>query len=181
VPPDLYESMVDRWSRDAEVLDWGAGLESRLTVTATYFSKEFRRAYVGRITSAGSTPEADRDRMISASLRAADAEHEFFVALVAQYPRWAELDRPSAAWRVRLVDDRGREHAPTRVERSRQATALDRAMFHYWTPWRVVFCVRFPVNDAQGQPILPPNTRTFALRFAGAYGTADLRWNVRAP
>lgn len=181
VPPEQYESMVDRWTRDSEVLDWGAGLESRLVVTATYFSKEFRRAYLSRLTTAASTPQNERDRMFSASLRAADVEHEFFVALVPQQPRWGDLDRATSAWRVRLVDDQGREHAPTRIERFRQATALDRAMFHYWSPWRVVFRIRFPATDEQGNRILRENSRHFLLRFAGAYGTADLRWNVRAP
>jgi hypothetical protein len=181
IAPEQYEAMVDRWSRDGEVLDWGAGLESRLAVTATFFSKEFRRAYVARFAQAAATPDAERQRMLAASLRAADVEHEFFVALVAQYPRWGQLDRPTSAWRIRLVDEQGREHAPSRIERSRQATPLDRAMFHYWTPWRVVFRVHFNALDAEGRPILPPNTRRFLLRFAGPYGTADLRWDVRSP
>jgi hypothetical protein len=181
VSADQYDAMIDRWTREAEVLDWGAGIESRLAVTATFFSKEFRRAYVARIATAGTYPADERERMLSGSLRAADSEHEFFVALAAESQRWGQLDRPSAAWRVRLVDAEGREHAPTRIERSRQATPLDRAMFHYWSPWRVVFRVRFPVNDANGNRILPENTRSFTLRFAGAYGTANLRWDVRAP
>ena len=70
-------------------------------------------------------------------------------------------------------------HAATDAHEN--ATPLDRAMFHYWSPWRVVFRVRFPVNDANGNRILPENTRSFTLRFAGAYGTANLRWDVRAP
>lgn len=181
VSADQYESMVDRWTREAEIIDWGAGVESRLAVTATYFSKEFRRAYVARITTAGTYPQDERDRMLAGSLRAADTEHEFFVALAPQAPRWGELDRPSSAWRVRLVDDQGREYTPTRVERSRQASALDRAMFHYWSPWRIVFRVRFAVNDANGIRVLPDSTRHFTLRFGGAYGTANLRWDVRAP
>jgi len=180
-PPEQYEAMVDRWTRDSEVLDWGAGFESRLTVSATYFSKEFRRAYLSRLTTVASIPQAERDRMFGASLRAADVEHEFFVALAPQQPRWGDLDRATSAWRVRLVDDQGREHAPSRVERFRQATPLDRAMFHYWSPWRVVFRIRFPALDADGTRILRENSRHFLLRFGGPYGTADLRWVVRAP
>jgi hypothetical protein len=181
VAADQYESVLDRWTREREVLDWGGGIESRLAVTATFYSKEFRRAYVARFTTAASTPEDERARMLTTSLGAADVEHEFFVALAPQSPRWGDLDRPSTAWRVRLVDDHGREHAPSRIERFRQATPTDRAMFYYWSPWRVVFRVRFAAADAEGRPVLPPNTRHFLLRFAGAYGTADLRWDVRAP
>lgn len=181
VSADQYEAMVDRWTREAEIIDWGGGVESRLAVTATFFSKEFRRAYVARIATAGTYPQDERDRMLAGSLRAADTEHEFFVALAPQAPRWGDLDRPSSAWRVRLVDDQGREYAPTRIERSRQASALDRAMFHYWSPWRIVFRVRFAVTDANGNRVLPDSSRHFTLRFAGAYGTANLRWDVRAP
>lgn len=181
VPAEMYESMVDRWTREGEVLDWGAGVESRLTVTATYFAKEFRRAYVARISTAGTYPQDERERMLSGSLRAGESEHEFFVALAAQSPRWGDLDRPSSAWRVRLVDDQGREYTPTRIERARQVSALDRAMFHYWTPWRTVFRVRFAATDASGRRVLPDSARHFLLRFSGAYGTLNLRWDVRAP
>lgn len=181
VSADAYEAMVDRWTREAEIIDWAGGVESRLAVTATFFSKEFRRAYVARIATAGTYPQDERDRMLARSLRAADMEHEFFVALAAQVPRWGELDRPSSAWQVWLVDDQGRQYAPTRIERSRQASALDRAMFYYCSPWRTVFRIRFAATDANGNPVLPDSIRHFTLRFSGAYGTANLRWDVRAP
>ncbi|MDP3276046.1 MAG: hypothetical protein Q8Q09_12670 [Deltaproteobacteria bacterium] len=181
VTSDVYESLLDRWTRDFEVLDVGGGLESRLGVTATYYSREFRHAYVARLGQMSTRSQEERGRMLAASLTAADEEHEFFVALVAQYPRWAELDRPTAAWRVRLIDDQGTEHEPLRIERSRTATATERALFYYWTPWRAVFHLRFAAQTAAGQPVFRPGMRHFILRFAGPYGTADLRWDVRTP
>jgi hypothetical protein len=178
---DDYDEVLDRWTREHELIDWPAGLEARLAVTTTYYSPEFRRAYVARFSRAASLNEQDTARMLAASLATGAVEHEFFLALAAQSPRWGALDRADAPWRVRLIDDRGREYAPRRIERFRAPTATDRAMFHYWSPWRSVFRVRFSATDEAGRPVLGPETRRFTLRLAGAYGTVDLRWDVRAP
>lgn len=174
-----YDDILDRWTREREIVDIRGGFESRLDVTATYFSKEFRRGYVARYSAEGSSTPADRERMMSASLSAGESEHEFFVALAAQYNRWGELDRNTSTWRVRLVDDAGVEHAPLRIERHRVVTGLDRAMFYYWTPWRLVYHLHFPMETENHTPIIRPEARHFVLRFAGPYGTADLRWDLR--
>ncbi len=173
-----YDAMVDRWTREYEYVDITGGFESRLAVTATYLSREFRRAYVAKYCESGSSSADDRARVLRTSLEAGEGEHEFFVALSAQYARWGELDRSSSVWRVRLVDDQGVEHEPVRIERRRQATGLDRAMFYYWTPWRTVFNLHFPVENEDHTPVIRPGARHFVLRFAGPYGTTDLRWEL---
>jgi hypothetical protein len=178
---EQYDEVLDRWTRERELIDWEAGLESRVAVTTTYYAPEFRRAYVARYARAASLPEPETARMLATSLSAGAGEHEFFVTLAAQSPRWGALERSDGAWRVRLIDDRGREHVPRRIERFRAPTPTDRAMFYYWTPWRAVYRVRFAATDEAGRPVLGPDTRRFALRLAGAYGTVDLRWDVRAP
>ncbi len=174
-----YDEVLDRWTREREIIDVRGGFESRLDVTATYFSKEFRRAYVARYSDEGSTSTADRERMLASSLSTAESEHEFFVAFAPQYNRWGEIDRSSTVWRVRLVDDAGVEHAPLRFERHRTATGLDRAMFYYWSPWRLVYHLHFATENEDHTPLIRPGARHFILRLAGPYGTADLRWDLR--
>ena len=181
IRPEQYDEVLDRWTRDRELIDWEAGLESRVAVTSTFYAPEFRRAYVARYARAASLSEQETARMLAASLATGAVEHEFFITLAAQSPRWAALERSDTPWRVRLIDDRGREHAPRRIERFRAPTPTDRAMFYYWSPWRAVYRVRVAATDEAGRPGLGPDTRRFSLRLAGAYGTVDLRWDVRAP
>lgn len=179
-----YDRIFERWTRAGGVLTVPA-LEDRLRVDATFFSWDFRWAYAARYAEDARLSEAARSRYLEESLATARREHVFFVALVTERTRWGELNRPSSAFRVGLVDDKGREVSPLRIERFRRASAEDETYFPYVSPWRQLFRVHFPRHavgtDGQEYEVLGPGTRYFLLRLGGALGTADLRWDVESP
>jgi hypothetical protein len=176
-----FEAVQARWSRGANLMDT-PDMEQKLRVDATFLSWDFRWAHAVRHAADMRLSAAEAGQGLQTALQAADREHEFFVALETQTVRWGELDRPSSAWRVRLIDDQGREVAPARIERVRRLSAGDHVAFPYVTPWRQLYRLHFPREATVGETpyeVLGPGTRFFLLRFAGPLGTVDLRWEVR--
>jgi hypothetical protein len=180
--PGDYGTVLERWTRGGNLMGV-PDFEQRLRVDATYLAWDFRWARTVRFASEARMSAEEMRTVLRQSLEAGQREHEFFVALETQSVRWGELTRPSSAWRVRLVDDRGREFAPVRIERVRQLGASESQDYPYITPWRQLFRVYFPRESVVGEApvaVLGPGTRAFVLRFSGALGTVDLRWDVEA-
>lgn len=175
-----YERKLEQWTRGAHLVEF-QGADARLAVDATFLSVDFRAAYVARYAHDATLGAAERDQTLAAAVDRARQDHEFYVALETQTQRWGDLTRALSAWRVRLIDDRGRDVGPVRIEAEHRLTAADREYFPYSTPWRQVFRIHFPrrINENGVEiELLAPGTRWFILRFSGALGTADLRWDV---
>src|SRR4029453_2253942 len=103
--------------------------------------------------------------------------HQFYVALYGSNRRWTDLTKPNSSWSVRLIDDQGNETAPTKIDYIQKPGALERTYFPYTTPWRQAFRIRFP-RSTEGKVSIAPSAKWFGLRFAGAEGNQELRWDV---
>ena len=53
----------------------------------------------------------------------------------------------------------------------------ERTYFPYTSPWRQAFRIRFP-RSTEGKLTVADNAKWFGLRFAGAEGNQELRWEV---
>ncbi len=178
-----YERKLEQWTRSSNVMTF-QGADQRLAVDATFLSADFRSAYVARYAHDATLSAAEREQTLATAIDRSRQDHEFYVALETQNLRWGDLTRALSAWRVRLVNDRGVEVAPVRIEMDRRLTAADREYFPYSSPWRQVFRIHFPrrtVIDGVDTEVLGSGTHWFVLRFGGALGTADLRWDVAGP
>jgi hypothetical protein len=176
-----YDAVLDRWTRSSELIEL-QGVDARIAAAATYFSWDFRSAYNVRFAFDARLSDADRAALFERSRQEAEQSHEFYVALTTTQVRWGQLNRPSSAWQIRLIDDRGREVHPSRVVAERRQTPADRSYFPFVTPWRQVFQLFFPRRapgaDGTDYEVLGPDTRYFVLRFSGPLGALDLRWDV---
>ncbi len=178
VPAD-YERVLSRWTRTEHLFALSA-LDELLTVTATYESWDYRWAYVVRYAQDYRLSTEQRRSLLDQALAETRDHHEFFIALYGTNRRSTDLAKPTSAWIVRLVDDRGGETAPESITAIARPTALDRAYHPYLTVWRQAFRIRFPATSG-GQPTLTPGARWVGLRFAGAEGREELGWNLAAP
>jgi len=170
-----YERVYERWTREQRSFDFGR-LRSVLNVTATFESRDFRWAYVVRYGEDFSLPPDTRTSLLSASLADAEQHHRFFVTLGDGRPRDIDLTAESGAWRVILLDDRGRQSSPVEVLKLREATAAERVYFPTVSSWRQAFRLVFPVLHEDGNPTLPPESLFAVLRFTGPTGQVDLKW-----
>lgn len=173
-----YEDVYGAWTRSAEPFDFGK-LSSVLFATATFESREFRWAYVVRYGQDFGLATEARNAMLTASLSDASEHHRFLVTLGGTEFRELDMTHERGAWRVLLMDDRGRQVRPLEIEKIRRPTPAERTYFPSMTPFRQAFRVVFPVKHEDGYPTVPPEARFVTLRFTGPEGQVNLQWDFR--
>ena len=177
---DDYEDVYGRWTRMARPFDFGR-LSTVLNLTATFESREFRWAYVVRYgRDFGLTTEA-RNALLAESLEDANQHHRFFVTIGGSQPRDLDLSDAAGAWRVLMIDDRGRQTRPIEIQHVRRATPADRRYFPSISTQRQTFRLVFPVQHEDGYPSLPKEALFALLRFTGSEGQVDLKWEFGRP
>src|SRR5579883_3230596 len=137
VPSD-YQQVLKRWTRTERLIVLSE-LADELNVTATYESWDFRWAYVVRYAADYRLTVAQRRELLDRTLHETTEAHEFYVALYGTAWRWTELNRPTSAWIVRLIDDQGSETVPSRIDAIVKPSAIEREYFPYTTVWRHAF------------------------------------------
>lgn len=178
--PNDYTQVLKKWTRE-ETLFTLSDLDDKLTATATYESWDFRWAYVVRYADDYRLTVEQRRELLERTLDETKDSHEFYVALYGTNWRWTDLSRPASAWTVRLIDDQGTETVATRIDPIVKPGALERRYFPQTTVWRRAFRIRFPRFTGDGRPAIAPAALWFGLRFAGAEGNVELRWDVEPP
>ncbi|MEM9188939.1 MAG: hypothetical protein AAGF12_07170 [Myxococcota bacterium] len=174
--PADYEGVYKDWTRGADEFAFGRFADV-LHVTATFQSWEQRWAYVVRYAHDHSLRTEARADMLRATLDDAAENHRFFVTLVGNNLRESDLTSARAAWRVLMVDERGNTTVPVEIEKVDRPDAATRTYFPSVSPHRIAFRVVFPVARADGSRTIPNNAEFILLRFTGAQGTIDLRWD----
>lgn len=177
---DDYEEVSERWTRSARPFDFGR-LYTVLNLTATFESREFRWAYVVRYARDFGLPTDARNALLAQSLADAGEHHRFFITLGGGRPRDIDLTDEGGAWRVLLLDDRGRQTRATEIQHVRRPTPAERRYFPNISSLRQAFRLVFPVQHEDGLPTLPRESLFAMLRFTGAEGQVDLKWEFARP
>lgn len=175
VPTD-YAQVLERWTRTEQLITLSE-LDDLLTVTATYESWDFRWAYVVRYAQDYRLTVQQRRELLDRTLAESQSSYQFYVALYGTKWRWDDLTRPNSSWIVRLIDDLGNETAPGKLELVKPGP-LEFRYFPYTSPHRHCFRIEFPRVSGDGKPAIAPTARWFGLRFAGAQGNEELRWEL---
>lgn len=172
-----YEHVLTRWTRSESLIALSE-LDDLLTVTATFESWDFRWAYVVRYAQDYRLSVEQRRLLLEATLVETRAHHQFYVALYGTNRRWSDLTKPTSAWIVRLIDDRGNETAPEEIIAIPKPGPIERTYFPYTSVWRHVFRIKFPASTPSG-PTIARDANIVGLRFAGAQGSQELHWQLR--
>lgn len=174
-----YPQVLERWTRTQDLVQISE-LDNLLTATATFESWDFRWAYVVKYANDYRLTVEQRRTLLERTLAETHDHHRFYVALYGSKVRWTDLTRPQSAWIVRLIDDEGNETAPVSIELIARPGPLEVRYFPYTTVWRHVFRIRFPTTTPDGRATISQSARWFGLRFAGAEGNEELRWELGA-
>ena len=121
---------------------------------------------------------AARDEMLRATLDDAGTHHRFFVTLAGDQFRESNLAGRGSAWRVLLIAPDGSQSEPIDLERVRRPTAAQQVYFPSVTTYREVFRLAFPATREDGTAAIPEGADHIILRFTGARGRVDLRWDL---
>ncbi len=174
-----YAQVLERWTR-SRTLTQLSELDTVLGVTATFESWDFRWAYVVKYAADYRLTVEQRRTLLEHTLEETRDGHRFYVSLYGTKVRWTDLTRANSAWIVRLIDEEGNETAPASIELISRPGPLEIRYFPYTTVWRNTFRIKFPTTTPDGRQTISPNARWFGLRFAGAEGNDELRWELDA-
>ena len=177
---DDYEEVYERWTREAAPFEFGT-MRSVLHATATLEGREFRWAYVVRYSRDFGLSTDARNSMLAATLADAEQHHRFFVTIGGGRPREMDLTTERGAWRVLLLDYRGRQVRPVEIQKLRKPTPAERTYFPSVSPFRTAFRLVFPVAHEDGYPTIPKEALFAVLRFTGPEGQVDLKWDFGHP
>lgn len=172
-----YAQVLERWTRTKNLFAVSE-LDNLLTVTSTFESWDFRWAYVVKYANDYRLTVEQRRALLERTLAETQDSHRFYVALYGTKVRSTDLTRPQTAWIVRLIDDEGNETAPTAIEQILRPGPLEQRYFPYTSVWRNVFRIKFPTTTPDGRSTISSAARWFGLRFAGADGSQELRWEL---
>lgn len=173
-----YRPALTKWTRKAELLSVDE-MDNVLSVTSTYESWDFRWAYTERYARDYRFSESKKESFRRRSLEESKKYHQFYVALYAQEPKWADLEAEEPTWIVRLVDSSGTETDPIKMDKVRRPTARELTYYPYTNSFRTVYRLSFPREAESGTPTIADDAEWFALRFAGAQGQADVTWQIK--
>lgn len=177
VPSD-YSLVLNRWTRTEQLITLSE-LDDMLTATATFESWDFRWAYVVRYSSDYRLTVEQRRELLQRTLADTQVKYEFYVALYETKWRWDDLTKQNSAWTVRLIDEKGNETAPTKLELIKPGP-IEYRYFPYTSPHRHCFRIDFPRVSADGKPTIAEDAQWFGIRFAGAQGNEELRWSIES-
>jgi hypothetical protein len=174
--PKDYQEVYERWTRADDDFAFGR-LSDVLHVTATFESWEFRWAYVVRYADDYALATEERAAILRATLADSEEHHRFFVTLIGNDYRDSDLTSDRAVWRVILVDEEGRQTVPVEVEKVERPDSSVEQYFPSISAFRHAYRIAFPAQRPDGAWTIGRGASHVVLRFTGAEGTVDLRWD----
>lgn len=170
-----YVKTLERYSDRGEIY---ALFDTRLFAGATLQTPAFREARVRRQAAFEVLPPAKVDALLAEELAQAATAHELFLGVHVNEMRYDDFDQKKSIWRVVLVTPSG-EVTPQKVRRIRRADLPMRAYYPYVGGFWVGYWLRFPVQHADGTPVIPANSERVTLRLASTLGQLDLELGAR--
>ncbi|MGN6110169.1 MAG: hypothetical protein ACTHU0_34000 [Kofleriaceae bacterium] len=172
VPSD-YPEITERWTRAAILR---GEYQEALEVAATFKSPEWRAADAEKDANArGLVGPARAQRLAEAQAEAA-GPYEFELMVTTWDRRENDLDRgDKSSWRVRMLDDEGREIEPLEIVKDRRPSFVVRAQFPAFGDFATAYVARFP----RSRPLLGPNVKAMRMRISGQRGAVQLNWIAR--
>jgi hypothetical protein len=173
--PDDYGEVQRRWTRSAKLY---RDFSTILSVTATLKSWEYRQAYASLVASRFALDPRERSDLIEKERAAHASAHELFVSVDVLDRASRDLSLPGAPWHLQLVNERGEEVHPVKVQRIGRPTLKDTTLFPYCGAFGTAYRILFPKKLRDGRDFLGLHPRKVTLRVAGAPGRVELVWEA---
>lgn len=171
-----FKKVCAAWSREDRI---HRGLEVELIVSATFKSKEFRRAYANEYAKAYMLTAEAKKQFLEAQLKAVTHGHDFLMASFVPDKNWDDFGKAGSMWKLYLVNDQNERVVPVEVRKVKRKDAVTPHFFPYITPWKSTYTIRFPYNiPASNLPIIKDTTKSVRLVITSVLGTAEMEWRL---
>ena len=170
--PTDYDMVLKTWTRSTKIYQ---GLDSKMFVTATFHSPEFRRVFALAFPEIyGHGGNITRRELV-------DLTHDieqyltFFVSAYTADRKWNDLAKPDSIWRLSLEGDDDVSVSPTEIIPVKIDANL-RAVYPYIGRFDKAYLVRFKLADPMNRLVIKSSSDHFKLKVVSALGKANLVW-----
>tara|TARA_Y100000589_G_scaffold268255_1_gene259974 strand:+ start:238 stop:825 length:588 start_codon:yes stop_codon:yes gene_type:complete len=164
--------VLKTWTRSAKIYQ---GLDSKMFVTATFHSPEFRRVFALAFPEIyGHGGNITRRELV-------DLTHDieqyltFFVSAYTADRKWNDLAKPDSIWRLSLEGDDDVSVSPTEIIPVKIDANLQ-AVYPYIGRFDKAYLVRFKLADPMNRLVIKSSSDHFKLKVVSALGKANLQW-----
>ncbi|MBW1742290.1 MAG: hypothetical protein JRJ47_02510 [Deltaproteobacteria bacterium] len=178
---EAYEPICEAWSRNARIY---RAFSAELIATATYKSKEYRRAYTDEYAEAYKLTDEAKQEFWQDQLDALTRGSEFVMASFVSIEQWDDFHRADSMWKIYLVNDQDDRVVPAEIRqfkrqgKIRRRDAVKSHFLPYDTPWKSVYTIRFPYDvPGTNRPLISEETKSVKLIITSVLGTAQMEWN----
>lgn len=160
-----YRSELREWSRSKQLFS-ATTMHAKVITHATYFSPDFRKAYIKEHVKRKYL-EGERADYFIDQLEARQAKaREFFVEMYAPKPYRNFSMGKESFWEIVLTTQNGKELKPISIE-AVETTPYQKVMFPYISRWSKAYRVLFPMTDLG---------KNFELTLRSVIGQTHLNW-----
>ncbi len=170
-----YIKRLHDWTRSVKVLE---GLSTRLYLSATYKTMDFRAAYVERYSAAYEVDEEARLKLLKKEEADAAMFDDFFVVAYTPRKEWNDLDKKDSMWRLFLQDSAGRRIEPASISKVSRVAPLVKEFFPHLDEWSIAYEVRF-LKSAAEDGENPDRDGSVKLMITSVLGKGELAWIIR--
>lgn len=168
-----YEDVTRAWTRRAQMR---THYQEALDVSATFKSPEWRAAHAVRDAEVRGLSGPARDARMTQARAESEGPYEIELLVTTWDRRENDLDRGArSVWRVRMLDEQGREIEPLEIVKDRRPAFVVRSEFPDFGDFATAYIVRFP----REQPLLGPGVQRLRLHMSNARGGVQLEWHGR--
>ena len=171
-----YERLLKIWTQSEHIYH---SLDSILLVHATYLAPEFRQAYGDQYLKIFSIDPGRVDSDLEKIATSIGRGHEFFVFADSGNAAWNNLEEHDSVWRIGLWGGDDQLGVPPISIHPFEGRGPNlSAFFPYLTRFGRTYLVVFPLDQANGKPVLNPANGRLTVKLSSAFGTATLSWKV---
>ncbi len=162
-----YLDVLQRWTRSETVY---SQFETRVTISATYRSKDFRTAYLREYDRLYDLTKADKAQQEALHAEFASEYREFFFYAYLPEKNDNDFDRQNSIWKVFLINEKGERIVPLEIRRVEKVTPVVEQFFPYVHKYYgSCYNLKFPADgDTAGKPL--------QLVFTSVLGKVTLEW-----
>ncbi|MEK6531831.1 MAG: hypothetical protein AABZ23_04985 [Deltaproteobacteria bacterium] len=176
---DADEAYIKRlydWTRSIKVFQ---DFSTRLYLSATYKTMDFRASYVERYSAAYQADEEARLKLLEKEEEEALKFDDFFVVVYTPEKQWNDLDKKDSIWRLFLEDASGVKSGPAFITRLSRASPLEREFYPHLDEWSVAYEVRFLKQPRAEDGDEPRAIGPVRLKVTGVLGKGELVWDMQ--
>lgn len=169
---NAYQAVFEHYTAHVENYD---AFDDVIFAAATFETVPFREARVHRrALFQKRPPQWEADEMVK-ERKAAEAAHEFTLAVHLSANRYEDFDRPNTMWQISLQTSAG-EVGPTEIQRIGRGDLNLAAYYRYVDDFWIVFYLKFPTRLPSGGELIPPGTDQVTMKIGSTLARVELKF-----